>query len=335
MTGGTIASGFREQKAAPKEETTASLAEMLKTIFHEQEIEPFFLEPWGRPGLDSSEFSPKHWLELVKAIIQGVQTEARGILILHGTDTMAYTSAWLSLCFAGIPLPVILTGSQLTKDFSPEDGSVNLRGAAQVLNAGIPGVWIYFNWKLIPGSRAHKARAVHPDAFIAANGIPLYFNPEWSRHRLGPSVPTHWVPTPDLKKILELNPDEGLKVASSITWHFCTPGSPLLLSGSESVLGLIGYGSGNMPSHELLHIKDFFEGRRHPHILACSQAEGDTKNPSLYNKVGLASLSEFGFPIWSQMDYPIEFVHALAVFALLTHPQEPEMVFARHLKRIL
>lgn len=57
-----------------------------------------------------------------------------GVPILHGTDTMAHSAAWLILCSSGVGIPIILTGSQLTLDYTLEDVSVNLRGDAQMVH---------------------------------------------------------------------------------------------------------------------------------------------------------------------------------------------------------
>ena len=99
------------------------------------------------------------------------------------------------------------------------------------------------------------------------------------------------------------------------------------------MLGLVGYGAGNVPQRLLRQVEETYAKRdRKPLILACSQAEGDFKNPGAYRNVGIASLSRSGFRVFSQMDSPLEFVHALGCFALLARPEAPEDVLSRHLK---
>ena len=333
LTGGTIASGFREGGAEPDGATARSLVGLLDSFFRERGVIPLFRSLWGEAGLDSSDLDPGHWVVLTREVAEALEEGCGGVLILHGTDTMAYTSAWLSLCLAGVPVSVVLTGSQFTRDFTPEDGSVNLRGAAQVLCSSFPGVWLYFNWKLIPGARAHKARASHPDAFVSTNGIPVYFNPEWGLSSSFEHPKKTWNPGKDLRALLAHTPETARAVCSRMGWQFCFPGCGLCLRGDEEVLGLVGYGAGNVPQRLLRQVEETYAGRdRKPLILACSQAEGDFKNPGAYRNVGIASLSRSGFRVFSQMDSPLEFVHALGCFALLARPEAPEDVLSRHLK---
>ena len=333
LTGGTVGSAVRGGSATPSEGARNRLEELLSAFFGEREFDLVLREPWGSPGYDSSDLGPRHWITLTRILSEEMEKGLDGAIILHGTDTMAYTSAWLSLCLAGVPVSVVLTGSQFTRDFTPEDGSVNLRGAAQVLCSSFPGVWLYFNWKLIPGARAHKARASHPDAFVSTNGIPVYFNPEWGLSSSFEHPKKTWNPGKDLRALLAHTPETARAVCSRMGWHFCFPGCGLCLRGDEEVLGLVGYGAGNVPQRLLRQVEETYAKRdRKPLILACSQAEGDFKNPGAYRNVGIASLSRSGFRVFSQMDSPLEFVHALGCFALLARPEAPEDVLSRHLK---
>jgi len=338
LTGGTIASAFKGTSALPEAAAVDRLKNAILEFFGEKGLDVTLKEPWGRPGYDSSDLDPGHWVELAGAISEAFEQGSRGALVLHGTDTMAYTAAWLSLCFAGTHLPVILTGSQFTRDFTPEDGSVNLRGAAQVVASGFPGVWIYFNWKLIPGARAHKARAVHPDAYVAENGFPVFFNPAWGRGGVEPlpqaALEKEWKASEELRIALREGPDSTREASGRIRWYFCAPGSMPFFTGTEKYVGLIGFGSGNAPQKVLGQIREVFSGAEKPHILACSQAEGDVKNPNAYHGVGIGSLAEEGFPVWNQMDYPLEFIHALACFAEVVSPQKPDRILERYLKRL-
>jgi len=181
--GGTIVSSFHRKATGPDVNTCRSLHNYVEKFFKDKNTELVCYDPWGIPGKDSSNLNPGDWLKITSIIVKELQEGLNGVLILYGTDTMAYLSSWLSLCFPKISIPIILTGSQLTLDYIPEDVTVNLRGAAQVVCSNFSGVWIYCNWKLIPGARAHKAHALHPDVFVAANSIPIYFNPEWALGR--------------------------------------------------------------------------------------------------------------------------------------------------------
>lgn len=257
-----------------------------------------------------------------------------GVPILHGTDTMAHSAAWLILCSSGVGIPIILTGSQLTLDYTPEDVSVNLRGTAQVVCSDLSGVWIYCNWKLIQGNRAHKARAQHPDAFIPVGGMPLYFTPEWARDgKIVGQSPLRGRTPDSLKKILSMTPEEARRCGRGIRWIFCSPGSVPLLSGDEKILALLGFGSGNASMPLLAGIAAAYTEEARPLVIACSQAENDMKDPAAYHNVGLALLSQRGFDVWGQMDYPVEFIHALGCYALMAFPSDPGRVLGKFLRK--
>ncbi|MCX7828663.1 MAG: asparaginase [Thermanaerothrix sp.] len=338
LTGGTIGSDRREGGSAPSEEASRFLSETLSALFRDKGVVPDFSYPWGEGGIDSSDLSPSGWLRITRDVIEALRSGCSGVLILHGTDTMAYTAAWLSLCFAGCPIPIILTGSQFTRDYMPEDGSVNLKGAVQVMCSNIKGVWIYFNWKLIQGNRAHKARASHPDAFTAMGGFPVFFNPEWGLigEADSPRGNRAWAPGDALNALMGIPQDLVDAVCKDIRWLFLTPGTGHFLDGGEKIIGVIGYGAGNAPQRLHAAIDRAYAHRDDkPVIVACSQAEGDMKNPFLYDNVGLGWLSRKGFKVFSQMDYPIEFVHALACYSLLLNHagMDGESVMGRYLKK--
>ncbi len=336
FTGGTISSGFTAKDIkGPRADVSAKLHDYVASYFHEKDVEVTCCEPWGVPGLDSSELTPVHWVHMTTIIAEELEKGVSGVLILHGTDTMAWSSAWLSLCFSGAGVPVVLTGSQLTLDYTPEDVTVNLRGAAQVVCSGINGVWIYCNWKLIPGARAHKARALHPDAFAPIGSIPLYFSPDWAQKgaETGNTIRKCVELSDQLKSILQRKPREIESVCSRVGWLVCQPGVYGNPSGKEDILVIWGYGSGNAEPAALAGIKTAWSGKRKPQVIACSQAEGDIKNPVSYGDVGIASLTSDGFVVWGQMDYPVEFIHALACFSLLADPGAPEKILSRFLKR--
>ncbi len=171
------------------------------------------------PGEDSSNLGPEEWIKITSVIVEELQKGLDGVLILYGTDTMAYLSSWLSVCFPQVTIPIVITGSQLTLDYMPEDVTVNLRGAAQVACSDFSEVWIYCNWKLIPGARAHKAHALHPDVFITVNGTPIYFNPEWALGRksmIKSEKNRNFAPSLWLNKVLSFDKDEARKIYDKI-----------------------------------------------------------------------------------------------------------------------
>ncbi|XP_043118144.1 60 kDa lysophospholipase-like [Puntigrus tetrazona] len=127
------------------------------------------------PLLDSSNMTPDNWSTIGKDI-QKYYEQYDGFVILHGTDTMAYTASALSFMCENLGKPVILTGSQVTcfKSIVYNDGRDNLLGA--LLIAGqfvIPEVCLYFHHKLYRGNRVTKVDSGSFKAFASPNLPPL------------------------------------------------------------------------------------------------------------------------------------------------------------------
>lgn len=336
FTGGTIVSGFqgKSRVASPNNRSFKSLHAYVKKFFEDKNVELICRGPMGIPGEDSSNLAPEHWMKITSIIIEELHKKLDGVLVLYGTDTMAYFSSWLSLCFPEVTIPIIITGSQLTLDYMPEDVTVNLHGAAQVVCSGFPGVWIYCNWKLIPGARAHKAHALNPDIFAATNGTPIYFSPDWALRNKTETFPSKikYVPPEEINKILSYTLREARDIFKKISWFMCTPGVEQKLSEDKKIICIYGFGAGNAPTRVLNYFRSFYLERDKPLIVACSQAEGDIKKPKYYKNVGIAGLAKDGFKVWSQMDYPIEFIHALACLSLLLSFDDPGSIFSKYLE---
>lgn len=121
------------------------------------------------PLLDSANMQPGNWLAMRNAIVDAVEQRGHdGVLVLHGTDTLAYSAAALSFLLLGLDVPVLLTGSMLPAGAPDSDAWDNLLGALRQFEAGLaPGVQLYFHGHLLPGSRATKLRSEAFDAFVA------------------------------------------------------------------------------------------------------------------------------------------------------------------------
>lgn len=119
------------------------------------------------PPIDSANMAPSNWLAMVEAIRDGVERDGcDGVLVLHGTDTLAYSAAALSFLLLGLEVPVVLTGSMLPAGAPGSDAWSNLFGAMQALAKGVePGVQLYFSGRLMPGVRASKLGTASLDAF--------------------------------------------------------------------------------------------------------------------------------------------------------------------------
>ncbi|MCL2810726.1 MAG: asparaginase [Clostridia bacterium] len=119
-------------------------------------------------ALDSSNIQPEEWRVIAHAAYNALQ-DHDGVVITHGTDTLAYTAAMLSFMLRGLQKPVILTGSQLPIAHLAGDGRGNLADAFTTALTGQPGVYVVFNHKIMLGTRATKLRAISFDAFESVN----------------------------------------------------------------------------------------------------------------------------------------------------------------------
>ncbi len=119
-------------------------------------------------SLDSANIMPEDWKQIALRI-GDVYNDYDGIVIIHGTDTMAYTASMLTWMLCNIPIPVVLTGSQLSIMDPVADAMENCRLAIHMAAAGHPGVFVAFNRKIILGCRASKVRTMSFDAFESIN----------------------------------------------------------------------------------------------------------------------------------------------------------------------
>jgi len=126
-----------------------------------------------RPLLDSSNIMPDDWLKIAHDIAANHE-DYDGFVVLHGTDTMAYTSSALAFMLEGLKKPVILTGAQLPLGEVRSDGCENLI-TSMIIAASfpIPEVCLYFGNKMFRGCRSVKVHADGFDAFASPNFPPL------------------------------------------------------------------------------------------------------------------------------------------------------------------
>jgi L-asparaginase len=117
---------------------------------------------------DSAELNFQHWQKLA-AIIKVHLHETDGVVITHGTDTLAYTASALSYMLHNIPIPVILTGAQKPLSELRSDARNNLINAVELASAEIPEVGIFFDYKLMRGNRTSKSHINFFDAFCSPN----------------------------------------------------------------------------------------------------------------------------------------------------------------------
>ncbi|WP_206485769.1 asparaginase [Thalassotalea sp. G2M2-11] len=170
-TGGTIGMKASDHGYIP---VPGHLTESIQAMpdFYRQEMPEFTINEYS-PLIDSSNMTPADWQRIADDIHQHYH-EFDGFVVLHGTDTMAYTSSALSFMFENLSKPVIVTGSQIPFSQLRSDGQVNILNSLFIAaNYPINEVGLYFNNRLYRGNRAIKAYADGFNAFDSPNMPPL------------------------------------------------------------------------------------------------------------------------------------------------------------------
>lgn len=200
------------------------------------------------PPIDSSNINAEHWL-LMARIIKEHYEHFDGFVVLHGTDTMAYSASALSFILQGVNKPIIFTGAQLPIASPRSDGHENFVTALEIAadhrngKPVISEVCIFFNHLLLRGNRSKKVESQHFDAFESENypvlaeaGIIIDYNlPVIKPHKVGNELKLY----PNLSEhvvILKLFPGINETTAAGIL-------------NAPRVKGVImeSYGSGNVP----------------------------------------------------------------------------------------
>ena len=201
------------------------------------------------PLIDSSDIEPSMWQKLA-TIIRDSYDAYDGFVVLHGTDTMAYSASALSFMLEGLSKPVVFTGSQLPVGRLRTDGKENLISAIEIAAAReadgsptVPEVCICFNSLLLRGDRATKVDADGFDAFRSPNfpplaeaGIEIRYNRDFIR-RPGAGDFGINLSLDTRVSILKVHPGITEQVARDI----------LLGSATRAVI-IETYGCGNAPS---------------------------------------------------------------------------------------
>lgn len=245
-TGGTIGMGHNAQTGALEPLDFNHLVDSMpefRQIKTQVDVYQF------TPPIDSSDITPERWAYLVR-IISRNYNNYDGFVILHGTDTMAYTASALSFMLEGLTKAVILTGSQLPIGQLRTDGKENLVTSIELASmknaeghAMIPEVCIYFSGRLLRGNRATKINA---DGFYAFES----FNyPHLCDAGVNFTFHTHHVLRPDFSKPLSPH----LAMDSNVVVLSLFPGVQ-----ERTIRGVLGiehlrsivmrtFGSGNAP----------------------------------------------------------------------------------------
>ncbi len=215
------------------------------------------------PVVDSSEIQPAFWIQLIRMIKDNYDIYD-GFVILHGTDTMAYTASALSFMLQNLQKAVILTGAQLPIGTLRTDGKENLISAIEIAASVdekgypmVPEVSVYFEYKLFRGNRTTKYNAETFNAFISPNypllaetGVHIHYN---------------------LDAIRKVQPSETLVAATHLDTHVMFlkifPGlstqtiREIIKFSTLKALILETYGAGNAPTDPvfLSLLKEFID----------------------------------------------------------------------------
>ena len=170
-TGGTLGMRPTAKGYAPAPDVGSLLRERLPELGAES-LPSYELCEYERP-LESAHATPEHWYDLA-ARIRGIRDRYDGFVVIHGTDTLAYSASALSFLLGGEPMPVILTGSQIPLCEVRNDAQSNLLSALQAVASGrIAEVTVCFGRVILRGNRTTKLRATELDAFDSPNFPPL------------------------------------------------------------------------------------------------------------------------------------------------------------------
>ncbi len=181
-TGGTIGSVGTPLKPLQGPAFTAAFKAVIEPLINTQMPDIQIHYDFFPNTLDSTNMQPSDWVTIAQTILDNYCAND-AFLVLHGTDTMAWTSSALSFMLPGIAKPLLVTGSQLPLFFSQKEGDYhllfntdalrNVMGALQFLKFRIPEVGLYFADALNRGNRAVKSNASEFTAFTSPNFPPL------------------------------------------------------------------------------------------------------------------------------------------------------------------
>lgn len=163
-TGGTIGMAQTSAGFAPRDGVIEAAVEDLMAagrIASEVQIENL------TPLIDGAQATPDNWNTIVQTVARSY-ADFDGFVVIHGTDTLAYTAAALCLGLCGTAKPVIVTGAMLPLTVDGSDGARNLADAVSAASSAPAGVWVQFAGNLLHAGRVRKSHSAALDAFEAA-----------------------------------------------------------------------------------------------------------------------------------------------------------------------
>lgn len=236
------------------------------------------------PVTDSSNINPEIWIKMA-SVIEDNYNDFDGFVILHGTDTMAYSASALSFMLENLEKPVIFTGSQLPIGVLRTDGKENLITAIEIAAARnnnlpkVPEVCIYFDNKLMRGNRTTKISAEHFEAFDSPNlpplaeaGLHIKFNNNLIRY-------------PVIRRDILVHKDLNTSVGILKLFPGINPDFVRAVFKAEGLRALIieTFGAGNAPTYKWFidEISDFIS--KGGILLNVTQCHGGTVEMGLYD----------------------------------------------------
>lgn len=270
-------------------------------------------------NVGSSEVTPAHWTEISSAI-ERLYDEVEGFVVIHGTNTMAYTAAALSFGLQNLGKPVVMTGSLMPIDDLGSDARMNLVYAIRAAELDIAEVCIVLGPRVLRGSRAKKADQSILETFDSPKFPPLA--------EFNTSVSLHPWRTVRRKRTLAARPEFDPNIVS-ITLH---PGmSPAyfdaLLAAKPHGIVLRAYGLGMIPDHLFPWIRKVT--KMQIPVVITSQLLRGSINLHLYRKQ--LALEELGVISGKDMTYECAVVKLMWALAQTSNVRRVREIMEKNL----
>lgn len=206
------------------------------------------------PLIDSSDIQPSNWIEIAQ-LIEKYYNDYDGFVVLHGTDTMAYSAAALSFMLSNLTKPVIFTGSQLPVGVLRSDAKENLITAIEIAaaknengEAMVPEVCLFFEDKLMRGNRTTKRNAEDFNAFASFN------YPELARAGVHMKYYNHNIHREEIKEPLSIATHFSTDVVILKLFPGITESTVRAIYNIPGIRAVVleSFGSGNAPTRQWL-----------------------------------------------------------------------------------
>jgi L-asparaginase len=240
--GGTIGMQMTDRGLAPCKNFPAILTRCLATTPPAAPLPPFEVEEFATP-IDSAEASPEDWAAIARHLAAR-WAEFNGFVVLHGTDTLAFTASALSFMLRDLDKPVIVTGAQVPLGAPASDAIANVVSALRfAARSDLYEVCVAFNGLLLRGNRSTKVSTTDHAAFDSPNCLPLVRHQD-DRRACAPALPR-----PSTGPRFELVAPESGSV-QTLRWApgFAAPTLPSVLALAPRAIVLCCYGAGTLPS---------------------------------------------------------------------------------------